>query len=169
MSYHLHLFRPVPDQDPLKTVNTLLDAEEESEEINPGLPDAEKERIKHRIAVCLIEINSSLSICQYDFDAIAEIENVTVEAAKIRHRELTLDGGEDSNGIQITVYDDGADITVPYWHSGEKAIDIIGEIWRYLKVFQQEGLAVYAPQMEQILNLGQDFDAVVETYGDGVT
>jgi hypothetical protein len=46
MSYDLHLFRPEVGVDPLETAKRLLDEDEESDEIKPGLLVPEKEERK---------------------------------------------------------------------------------------------------------------------------
>lgn len=147
----------------LETIDELFS--EESDEINPGLPTLEKESRKRSIAEALINLNPQLEIFPFGFRELAEMEGISEDEAKIKFRHLELNGADDGNGIQITLYDDAADITVPYWHSGEEAKKVFDEIWSYLKVIENEsGFVTYDPQLEKILNLSTDFSEVLEIY-----
>jgi hypothetical protein len=42
------------------------------------------------------------------------MEGITEDEARVRFRHIELNGADDGNGIQITLSDDTADITVPY-------------------------------------------------------
>jgi hypothetical protein len=114
MSYDLHLFRPEVGVDPLETAKRLLDEDEEFDEIKPGLLVPEKEERKHTLAQALIKLNPELSIFEFGFKEIAEMEGITEDEARVRFRHIELNGADDGNGIQITLSDDTADITVPY-------------------------------------------------------
>lgn len=163
MSYDLYLFKPKAGVDPLETVDELFS--EESEEINPGLPQPEKEARKRSLADALIKLNPQLEVFPFGFQQLAEMDNISEDEAKITYRHLELNGAEDGNGIQITLYDDSADITVPYWHSGEKAQQVFKEIWNYLELIENKaGFVTYDPQLEKILNLLTDLPEVVEVY-----
>ena len=165
MSYDLHLFRPEAGVDPLETIEQLLDENEESDEINPGLPVPEKEERKRALAQALINLNPQLEIFKFGFKELSEMEGITEDEARVKFRHIELNGAEDGNGIQITLSDDTADITVPYWHTGAAARQTFEEIWSYLKLLEAEGgFVTYDPQLEQILNLSTDFSSVLETY-----
>ena len=165
MSYDLHLFRPEFDVDPLETIERLLNENEESDEINPGLPVPGKEERKRALAQALIILNPQLEIFEFGFKELAEMESITENEARSKFRHLELNGADDGNGIQITLSDDTADITVPYWHTGDTAKQTFEEIWSYLKLLEAEGSFVtYDPQLEKILNLAADFSTVLETY-----
>lgn len=163
MSYDLYLFKPKAGIDPLETFDELFS--EESDEINPGLPSPEKESRKRSIADALINLNPQLEIFSFGFRELAEMDGISEDKAKIKYRHLELNGADDGNGIQITLYDDSAEITVPYWHSGEKAQQVFNEIWSYLQVIENEaGFITYDPQLEMILNLATDLPEAVEIY-----
>ena len=117
------------------------------------------------IADALIKLNPKLEIFPFGFQELAEMEGISEDEAKIKFRHLELNGADDGNGIQITLYDDAADVTVPYWHSGESAEKVFDEIWSYLKVIENEARFVtYDSQLEKILNLSTDLPKVVEIY-----
>ncbi len=163
MSYDLHLFKPKSGVDPLETIERLF--EDESEEINPGLPVPKKEERKRALAQALINLNPQLEIFEFSFKELAEMEGITEDEACVRFRHLELNGADDGNGIQITLSDDTADVTVPYWHTGDAAKQTFEEIWSYLKLLEAEGgFATYDPQLERILNLSADFSSVLEAY-----
>lgn len=163
MSYDLYLFRPKAGVDPLETAEQLFS--EGSEEINPGLPQPEKEKQKRDLADALIKLNPELEVFPFDFQAIAKLQSITEDEARLRFRHLELNGAEDGNGIQITLEDDSASIAVPYWHVGEKARDAFKEIWSYLSLLKKEaGFVAYDPQVEKILDLTSDMPEVVAVY-----
>jgi hypothetical protein len=57
VSYHLDLFRPIPDQDPLDTAAASLETKDQSERIDPA-----KEAKKQKNANALIAHNPRLEI-----------------------------------------------------------------------------------------------------------
>jgi hypothetical protein len=78
---------------------------------------------------------------------------------------LELNGPEDSNGIQIMLFDELAGVSVPYWHKGEKAYEVFREIWTYLRIIEEKaGDVTYDSQVGHVLDLDNDFDDVVGTY-----
>jgi hypothetical protein len=163
MSYDLRLFLARPDvEDPLQTARA-----EESEEINPGPPIAAKEARKQEIATALAKTDPALKVFQFGFDEIAKFQRITVEEAKVRFRQMELNGPEDGPGIQITLLDDGASLTVPYWHKGKKAKAVFAKIWEYLLVIQKiSGYQVYDPQFDRIIDLMSDLNEVTKRYTD---
>jgi hypothetical protein len=163
MSYDLHLFKPETGVDPLETVERLF--AEDADEINPGLPQPEKESRKRALADALIKLNPELEVFTFGFKEIAESEGISEAEARSKFRHLELNGPEGGNGIQITLYDDVAVITVPYWHAGEKARDTFKEIRGYLSLLEREGgFVTYDPQLEKILDLSSDLFLALEAY-----
>jgi hypothetical protein len=164
MSYDLHLLRLSGSADALAEAQAIVSKEEE--EINPGPPVPEKEERKQNLAKLLIQENPSLERFQFGFAEIAKTYNWTDAEARTRFRHIELNGPDGSNGIQITLYDDKADITVPYWHQPEAAHSVFAEIWRYLEVLVHNGkFAVYDPQLDRLLNLASDQPEVLRRYG----
>jgi hypothetical protein len=167
MSYDFRLFLPQPGIDPLATAQ--IEPDEESEDINPGPPVVAKESRKRAIADALMKADPVLEVFQFGFEEIAKFQNVSVEEAKLRWRHLELNGPEDGPGIQITLLDDGASLTIPYWHKDKKAKAVFAQIWEYLKVIQRVGgYQIYDPQMECIVNLGSDLEKATRCYSDVV-
>ena len=161
MSYDLRLIKPKPGEDPLVT------AESESEEIGTTPPDPTKEAAKRRVADGLIDKNPKLRVFQFDYGKVAEFKKITVDEAKLRFRHLELNGPEEGcNGIQITLFDDEASVTVPYWYTLERATETFREIWDYLEIMTRE--TGYDPQVGRILDLASDFEEVVSAYSGTV-
>jgi len=160
MSYDFRLFKPKPGED------LLVTAESESDDFGTAPVDPVKESTKRRVAAALIAKNPKLKVFEFDYDKIATLQKISVEQAKLRHRHLELNGSEEGcNGIQITLFDDEASVTVPYWHSGDKARETFHEIWDYLELISQEaGYAVYDPQRGEILELSKGVDHLVSGY-----
>ena len=164
MSYDFHLVPDKNTDDVLAEVHARFEHQEE--EINPGPLIPEKEEWKNWLAGLLIKSNPNLRPFEFGFSAIARKYNWTEEEAHVRFRHIELNGPDDGNGIQITLYDESADITVPYWHQPEAAVVVFDEIWKYLTILADNGnLAVYDPQLDRILDLAKDQGEVVQRYG----
>ncbi|HET6430370.1 MAG TPA: hypothetical protein VFJ30_18290 [Phycisphaerae bacterium] len=163
MSYDLWAF-PVPSgRDPLEAAMQLL--EDQERELEARDPEPQIEAIKRTLADAICSGNPKMTPFALEYERIAEIEKITVEEAKRRYRYIELDGPDDGNGIQVTLYDGYATVTVPYWHQGPKAESVFKEIWGYLRLLSEKGAYVcYDPQLERILRLDSDFDAVVKRY-----
>ena len=141
----------------------IATADEESIAISDPVPA--KEERKQRVAGALIAKNPSLQPFCFSFEAIAKSEKISVEEAKGKHRHIELNGPEGSNGIQITLFDDEASVTVPYWHQGEQARRVFEEIWDYLEIIQRNGgYFTYDPQIGRVLDLPADFVASLACY-----
>jgi hypothetical protein len=167
MSYDFRLFLPQPGVDPLVTAQVAPD--DEAEEINPGPPIPAKESRKQAIAAALIKVNPALTAFAFGFNEIAKSEGISVERAKERFRHIELNGPENGNGIQITLFDDAASLTLPYWHKDKNAKPVFTEIWQYLTVLQTvAGYQIYDAQLECIIDLASDQDAAIKCYSDVV-
>lgn len=137
----------------------------DSEDFDVSAPVPLKEERKRRLAAALIAKNPMLEPFAFGFEEIASFEKITVEEAKNKHRHIELNGPEDSNGIQIALFDDEVSLTVPYWHQGPAARRVFEEIWSYLEIIQREGgFFAYDPQIERVVDLETDFEASLACY-----
>ena len=163
MSYDLHLFRVTAGKDPVEEVKAVFD--EDIEEINPGLPDPHKDAVKTELAKKLQLINPALEVSPFDYAELAKLLKTTVQEAQRQYRHLELNEADGGDGIQITLFDDTASLTIAYWHKGEKARAVWREAWKYLECLEAEGeFSTYDPQLGKILNLRSDLDEVVKIY-----
>jgi len=160
MSYDFRLFKRRADEDPHET------AQRDSEELAATPLDPQKESLKRSVADALIAHNPKLEVFQFDYDKIAEFEKISVEAARLKHRHLELNGPEEEcNGIQITLFDDEASVTVPFWHEGDKAADTFHEIWSYLEIIGREaGYLIYDPQVDRVIDPSAGFEEALTCY-----
>src|SRR5262249_15141622 len=122
MSYDFHLVPTSLGVDVLASARALL--ERDTDEINPGPPVPDKEARKQRLAAALVQHNPYLHPFQFGYAAIADKYGISEHEARIRYRHIELNGPDDGNGIQITIYDDAADITVPYWHQPVQSVQV---------------------------------------------
>ncbi len=163
MSYDLCAFSPKSGEDPLQTAQRLMEGQEDEPVQRERSPEAEAG--KKRLAEALISRNPAFSPFSLQYDEIARFEQITVAEAMARYRYIELNGPEDGPGIQITLFDDQASLTVPYWHQRPKAEAVFREIWGYLEVMEQvAGYRIFDPQLEHVLNLQQDFEQVLSSY-----
>lgn len=164
MSYDFHLVPKASTGDPVARARALLEAQ--SEEINPGPLVPFKEAKKRQLAGALVQANPRLEPFAFGYEEIAAQYGITEDEARERYRHIELNGPEDGNGIQITISDDTADLTVPYWHQPEAATKVFDEIWTYLGILEREaGFCIYDPQLDKILDLAADRGAVLARYG----
>ncbi len=165
MSYDFRLFKRRAGEDPHVT------AQRDFEEFAATPPDPQKEALKRRVAYALIAHNPKLEVFQFDYDEIARHEKIPVEQARLKYRHLELNGPEeDSSGIQITLFDDDASVTVPFWHKGNKATDTFRKIWSYLEIISREtGYLIYDPQIDRVFEPAIGFEDALASYSGVVT
>ena len=109
-------------------------------------------------------MDPALQISEFDYEALAVSEGITVEAARARYRHLELTA-EDGTGIQLTLFDDTAAIQVPYSHTGRATKAVMAKVWNYLKLLKREaGYVAYDPQMGNVLDIASDYPKVVHGY-----
>ncbi|HVO41093.1 MAG TPA: hypothetical protein VMT34_00645 [Aggregatilineales bacterium] len=145
MSYDLMMFEPQPDVDPEITLNAILD-DEVSEEPLPSLSKAESDKRNRQIIEALQGLNPNLEDSHYD--SYIEIEDK-----------------ESTNGIRITLFGATASVSVPYWHKGPAARQVLSEMWDYLDAMHHvAGYLAYDSQLGMIVCRRDDFDAMVDTY-----
>jgi hypothetical protein len=157
MSYDLWLFPKREGESPESTARVLL--ADESQELNPGPAVPEKEQRKEALKRALQAVNPQLEQFPFGYQEIAEFEGITLAEAKRRHRHIELNGPDNGNGIQITLFDDSVSITVPYWHRGEAAQLVFREIAQYINAIQATtGYLTYDSQLERVIDPAMDTD-----------
>lgn len=162
MSYDLHIASRESIENELAAVDEY---DPEAEVLNPGRPVAEIEAKKRELADRIRSANPQLQPFEFDFREVAEFLGSSEEEARLRYRHIELNGADDGNGIQVTIYDDHVGITVPYWHSGDAARAVIDEIWRYLQIIEQAtGYVTYDGQVGKVLGLSVDKPEVLRAY-----
>ena len=166
MSYELHLIRVATGEDALQAAHRRLD-QCAHEDLNPGPAMESKEEEKQRLAAALVRFNPALRVAQFDYAALAASETVDEQEARRRYRHIELNS-DDYSGIQITLWDDAAEVIFPYWHSGEQARNVLQQVWEHLEVLETWGSFItYDPQSDRILRLQTDFDPVLEYLAAG--
>jgi hypothetical protein len=156
MSYDFHLFRPEPGVDPLVT------AEQGSAGEYPGRRNPEKEVRNRAVAAALLQLNPALEISEADPDMLAELHGVAREEAEGYFPDIEINTPDDGNGIQISLFADEAGVSVPYWHTDDRAEAVFAEIWRYLQVIEREtGFKTYDPQTGRMVESWSDMQAAI--------
>ena len=80
------------------------------------------------------------------------------------------DLGDDSFGVQIQLFDDEAFVTVPFWHTGEKAAACFAQVWDLMRLIcGAAGYAVFDGQMDRALKDGETIDAALAAYTKAMT
>ncbi|WP_089255430.1 hypothetical protein [Asanoa hainanensis] len=121
MSYDLMFLRRQPDQ----SWDEALEAAEDYQDFGAGPDDEVWQRVLTRARLLLGEVTAG----------------------------LTDDGGEishDRTGIQLSLYADSAEMSVPYGETGEGATAVLRTMFLLGQVVEEEtGLEGYDPQLEQ--------------------
>lgn len=159
MSYDFTLFTPQPGIDP----QTLF--ETDADDMVRGPRDPKVEAKKNKIADVLIAHDSRLERFKPDFNKIAKLHKISPAEAYDRMRHLEInDAAPKTSGIQITLFDDTAALTIPYWHKRDEAERVLRQAWGYLDIICREcAYEVYDPQLGRVIDNGA-FDDVLWTY-----
>ncbi|WMX46562.1 hypothetical protein RGF97_19385 [Streptomyces roseicoloratus] len=73
---------------------------------------------------------------------------VTITEYEQESRDLSHYG----TGIDLSVFGDEVSITVPYWHTGDRAATVLGKLFALSAVVEKEtGLTAFDPQAEMPL------------------
>ncbi len=150
MSYDIYCYKSRLGRPDLEEAQTLIEVDEETETVS----DSET---KLKIAKALIDYNPRLENFEFDYKKIAKLRGITIDEAQKAFSHIELNTPEGDLATQITIFDNNVSITVPYWYSGDKAIDVFNKISDYTKVIRQTvGYFVYDPQTEEV------FDPLIE-------
>ena len=116
-------------------------------------PAPEKEALKRKVAEKLIAHNPQLQLYQFPHEQIAHFERISPEESRRKYRHVELSCPEGGNGVHLVLSDDGAWLTVPFWHEQERAGAAFSELWSYLEIIRQEaGYEIYDPQVRRTLD-----------------
>jgi hypothetical protein len=73
----------------------------------------------------------------------------------------------DGPGVQVSLFERELGVTVAYWHTGRAAQAVMGLVWSYLGILEQEtGWETYDPQLGRSLDRARDLDAVSGMHAD---
>jgi hypothetical protein len=153
MSYDFVLFRPDDGVDPRAIVD--------GDSFETGARDAAIEAAKRRIADALIAHDPDLSEHVFDYDEVARLYKMPVAAAyqAFRYIELT-DVSAGGSGTQITLFDDRASVTVPFWHSNDADGRQLQRVWGYIDIVCREsGYEVFDMQLDRVITRAAFDDA----------
>ena len=160
MSYDFALF--VIDGDPTKEYFRFSEAGS-VDDPNPGPVLPRCEVLKRKLADSLRIRQPLLNEFVFGHDGLARSHRIDQAEAQRRWRHIELN--LESVGLQITLFDDWATVTLAYWHSGDEARNALSVAWDCLKTIGGElGYRVFDPQLGRILDLEADFDPVVDFY-----
>jgi hypothetical protein len=162
MSYDIRIFRPIPEEDPLATARSAENRE-------PAAPNENTERLKRHVAEVLMANDPQLKPFHFDYEEIARYTGTSIEDARARYRHIELNSAEAGLGIQITIFDDSASVTVPYWHTDPRDVQrALTAVWNCLSIIVREtGSAAYDPQLDRLLDLSQGYEQLALAYLPG--
>jgi len=123
MSYDLHGFRVPPG----RTVEEYYEDEEREEQLiaDDRPPTVEERTEMERLAGAVLAEHPQLE--RFDGDDVIELTS--------------------PDAIQVSLFKHEAGITVPYWYEGDKAHDVLVEMYELAELLTREsGLSFYDPQ-----------------------
>lgn len=161
MRYDLYLVRP--DGDPAGAAAraaAVLDGD-----ADPGPLRPEAEGWKRELAATLTELNPRLQLLPLDYAALAELSGLDEAEARRRNRQVELVGPEEGSGVEVTLLDDAAVVSLPRGLPRDRAARAWRETWSLLEVLAGVGgLAVWDPQLRRPLALATDIGAAMDGY-----
>jgi hypothetical protein len=145
MSYDFILFQPESGIDPREIGG------DDDGQIGPRDPSVEA--LKRRIADALLAHDPTLSEHIFDYDEVARLHKISVAAAYERYRYIELTDIDGGSGTQITLFDDHAAVTVPYWHDDDAAGRAqLQRVWSYMDVLcGVSGYEVFDLQLDRVI------------------
>ncbi|NOT40914.1 MAG: hypothetical protein HOP13_10510 [Alphaproteobacteria bacterium] len=157
MSYDLRFFTPRPGVD----VHDIV-GNEDGEGPAQGKRNPVAEANKRKLADALIAHDARLELFKPDFAAIANLHKMRVDEAHERFRHLELNAT--ASGIQITLTDDSASLTIPYWHKGDDARRVLEQAWGLIEIVCREtNYEVFDGQLDRVIDVNA-FDDVLRSY-----
>ena len=156
MSYDLTLFRVAEGEDVADVFLRRAQAAD-ADDPNPGPGreewEAEKRAWMRELQGCV----PGFEAFAFDYAAIAQAGGISEAEARRRWRHIEL--SDDATGLQVTLYDESADVTLPYWHEGEAAARAFEQMFRCAEVLAgAAGFAVFDPQLDQRVDAGSAAD-----------
>lgn len=144
MSYDIYCYKSKLDGPDLEEAQAVIGEDNETE------PD---EKTKLEIAKALMVYNPRLESFQLDYTEIAKFQKISIAEAQKRFDHIELNTPEGDLATQITIFDNNVVISIPYWYSGEKAIEVFDKITNYVKIIRQTaGYFTYDPQIEKVFD-----------------
>lgn len=163
LNYLIYLFTPPVGGDPW-----AMAMAGPPQDVDPGPIDASAEIAKQKLVTALNALDATLGVFPFKHEELARFAEVTVEEAQRRWRHLELNAPNEGTGIQVTLYDTWATISVPYLHDGPAAEVILAKTWEYTRVLASAGgYFAFDRQLDQFLDLEADYDAFFSAYAAG--
>lgn len=162
MSYGFELYYTPADIDP-KTAHDKY-VQERREKLTGrssfrdtlGPIDPHKEELKRSAAKALIALHPQLSQFHWNYEKIAKSKSIDESEARRRFRETQL---TDGFGLEITLFDETAALTIPF---GPNAEDMLSRAWECFRLLESMNhYSVFDSQVGKVLDLTRDFELVL--------
>jgi hypothetical protein len=143
MSYDIHCYRSKIGRPDLDEAREAI----EEDHINA---EPESKVKKEELAKALTDHNPMLESFKLDYAEISKFQNITIDEAKKQFNYIELNPPEGDLVIQITINDNNAILTIPYWYRDEQAKQVFHDLMEYLKIIRRTaGYFVYDPQTDK--------------------
>lgn len=160
MSYDLYVFNS-GGGDPGERWREIAKA---VETMSWPAPTAAGEQSKHEIADQLVAFDPTLERFVPDPARMAAVQGITEDEARRIYRYVELNG----EAVQITVSDDYASLSFPYWESSDRD-ELRRSITGFCGVIQRAAgwNTIFDPQLERVIG-EDDLDRIVSKFDRGV-
>ncbi len=111
--------------------------------------DAPLRSNKQKVVSALVHSNPRLEPFLFDYPQIAKLDRISEEEARRKYSHVELNAPEGDPAIQLTIYDDRVDITIPYWYGAGESASVFAQLFAYLRIIRETaGYFVYDPQTD---------------------
>jgi hypothetical protein len=141
------------DEEVAALARAAADAEEDDARPRDPRTLAAAESGRRALVDALRAAAPALREAPLDHALIARETGVSEGESRRRYRWTVLEGPEEPAGIQITLYDEWATITMP-WGAAGSSPAAMAELWRYLEVLTAAGgYTVYDPTGDNVVDV----------------
>lgn len=123
------------------------------DDFEAGERDPAKEAAKRKVADLLRAHDARLEETEFAYDEVARLHRIKVDEAyrRLRHIELS-DVSAGGSGAQISLFDESAALSLPFWHEGDAARRNLERVWGYFDVICNAcGYEVFDVQLDCVI------------------
>ena len=129
-----------------------------------SLPDSDRSARKWKIKDALLAFNPALTFNEPKAPATGILSSL-FEKKKTERTYLTVNLLSAGLDTSFDIFDQAIEISLPWDAERENVEPIVRDLWRHLQQMPQLGLGtLYDTERDVLLNLGTDFDAVLQGY-----
>lgn len=166
MTYEFCVFDPVYAPD-LATARAAWDV---SRYHDDSQPDTQRDARKWQIKDALVAFNDRMQFMEPKAPTgglLGEMKSGDEPQPYLLLCDWQREDGEHCTNYHV--YDQAVEVSLPWEPPADVAPTVMREAWRHLEYLSRQGLAViYDTERDVLLDLGSDFDSVMEKYRQNI-